>query len=395
MAKSTNKNSKKKLHAKSILNGPKKGSLRFIARYSAFSFLGLTLMLNIFGIASSQPKKLKDSEVLAYSTSTTIDALLNYTNVERTSRGLSALTLNQKLNNSAQAKSNDMVATNYWAHNRPDGSLPWAFFYAAGYTGSNLGENLAYGHSDSYAIMYTPGGSGWMSSPEHTKNILNPNFCEVGFGITNSPNFISSGQQTIVSAHYGHPFGTCPGEVVVPPPAPAPTPAPTPPPVSPTPPAPTPVTSAAPKPTSKPATSPAITPKIVIQSPVVPEPVAPTPPTVEPAPELAVVPVAETTKLPDPAPKVVTSAPEVAKEGRRATRIELYTKGQAPWMNYAVSIGMITSLGAYALKHAIGLRKTVMVGEAWVLHHPTLDALILASISLTYFLSRSIGGFIK
>jgi hypothetical protein len=105
--------------------------------------------------------------------------------------------------------------------------------------------------------------------------------------------------------------------------------------------------------------------------------------------------VAETTKLPDPAPKVVTSAPEVAKEGRRATRIELYTKGQAPWMNYAVSIGMITSLGAYALKHAIGLRKTVMVGEAWVLHHPTLDALILASISLTYFLSRSIGGFIK
>jgi uncharacterized protein YkwD len=309
-------------------------------RSSVFAFLGFTLLLNIYGISSGSPKGAVSSngEVLAYATNTTITGLLTATNAERVANGLPALTLNSKLNSSAQSKANDMVATNYWAHNRPDGSLPWNFFYAAGYTGSNLGENLAYGQLTSQQTV-----NEWMASPTHRANILNTSFCEVGFGMANSANFVTNGPQTIVSAHYGRPFGVCPGEVVS--------------------------TITQINPTSTKGED------ITIQTP-------------DDTNSLV------TTK-PDPAPSIQTSAPEVTQNGRRASRIELYTKGKAPWLDYVISLGLFVSLGAYALKHAIGLKKTLLSGESWVLHHPTIDAAILSLIALTFFLSRSIGGFIK
>src|SRR5882762_5752510 len=71
--------------------------------------------------------------VLGYATDTSVQGLLDGTNTQRTSNGLTALSLNAQLNQAAQAKANDMVARDYWSHNTPDGQTPWTFFAAAGY----------------------------------------------------------------------------------------------------------------------------------------------------------------------------------------------------------------------------------------------------------------------
>ena len=70
--------------------------------------------------------------------------LLAENNASRAANGLGAFSLNSQLNNSAQAKAQNMADNNYWAHVAPDGTQP-GIFEAAGYTYSAAGENLAYG----------------------------------------------------------------------------------------------------------------------------------------------------------------------------------------------------------------------------------------------------------
>lgn len=155
--------------------------------------------------------------VLAYATNMSRSDLFAAANASRAAAGLAAFNLNGLLNNSAQAKAQHMADNNYWAHVAPDGTQPWYFFSAAGYSYSSAGENLAYGFDNGYAV-----NQGWMNSPGHRANILG-SYVDVGFGIVNAPNF-QGGQQTIVVAHYGNPSYTPPP----PPPAPVPEPAPAP-----------------------------------------------------------------------------------------------------------------------------------------------------------------------
>lgn len=110
--------------------------------------------------------------------------LYNLTNQDRQQAGIAPLRLNPKLNASAKAKCDDMVAKNYWSHDAPDGTQPWQFFSAQGITGL-LGENLAEGSSTSADRDNTD----WMKSPGHKANILNPNFTDVGFAVCLSKSY--------------------------------------------------------------------------------------------------------------------------------------------------------------------------------------------------------------
>src|SRR5512141_2060134 len=64
-------------------------------------------------------------------------------NVERERKGLPALKRNALLDKSAQMKADDMAERHYWAHEGPNGELPWGFFDKVGYEYSFAGENLA------------------------------------------------------------------------------------------------------------------------------------------------------------------------------------------------------------------------------------------------------------
>ena len=106
--------------------------------------------------------------------------LENFVNQTRQSFGLQPLVDNQKLDQAAQLKAENMVANNYFAHTSPTGVTPWYWFLQAGYNYKYAGENLAIGFFDSEEVY-----KAWLNSPEHKANILNPNYKEFGTAVLN------------------------------------------------------------------------------------------------------------------------------------------------------------------------------------------------------------------
>lgn len=317
--------------------------------YLPMAFIvGLTIVFNSLML---QPN------VLGYATNTSSAGLLASTNVQRTSNGLGALAINGKLTQAAQAKANDMVARNYWSHNTPDGQEPWVFFTNAGYDYLAAGENLAYGFATSEDTV-----TGWMNSPGHRANILNTAYQEVGFGIANSGNFQSSGEQTIVVAMYGKP-AVAPAAA----PAPAPTPAPTP--------APAPTkkqttqTTPTPTPTPTPAPAPTTTENITPTSeqPVDVEENAPT----ENNSDLAIG--------------------ATVPESQKVSRIQLATSGAAPWSLFAASSFMVIMLLFLITRHSLAWHRAVVKGEKFFLKHKFLDIILVSAIMLTAIMSQTSG----
>ena len=102
------------------------------------------------------------SGVLGSSSDFSNQTLLQDTNQQRTADHETALTLNQQLSAAAQAKANDMVKRDYWAHYAPDGKTPWTFISEAGYHYQMAGENLAYGFTNAADVT-----AGWKIGRAH------------------------------------------------------------------------------------------------------------------------------------------------------------------------------------------------------------------------------------
>ncbi len=196
--------------------------------------------------------------VLAYATDITPVELFDQTNQQRVANGLPALHLDARLNQSATLKAQNMFAEDYWAHVSPSGIQPWHWFTEAGYNYQYAGENLAKDFDTTAGAI-----QGWMNSPGHRANILNPNYTDVGFAVQNGT--LVGGETTLIVAHYGALAGVSVSATVpTPKPAveaattPAPTPLPTPTPTL----APTaaPSTTATPSPTARPVAGVSATP---------------------------------------------------------------------------------------------------------------------------------------
>lgn len=141
-------------------------------------------------------------QVLAYANSMTEAKLLADTNQQRNLAKVQPLRQNPQLDNAAIAKANDMASRNYWSHNTPDGQEPWMFVTAQNYDYQKLGENLAAGFDSEQSTV-----NGWMGSPKHRENLLDPLFSDVGFGVAQMSNYSAAGggPMTIVVAYYGRP----------------------------------------------------------------------------------------------------------------------------------------------------------------------------------------------
>jgi hypothetical protein len=126
-------------------------------------------------------------------------ALINLVNQSREAQGLGILAENQKLDQAAMLKAEDMLKNNYFAHNSPQGITPWYWFLQSGYNYKYAGENLAIGFMDSKEIF-----NAWFDSPSHKENILNPNYKESGLAILNG-NF-GGGETTVVVQLFGSPL---------------------------------------------------------------------------------------------------------------------------------------------------------------------------------------------
>ncbi|MBK5511531.1 CAP domain-containing protein [Pseudomonas sp. TH15] len=85
------------------------------------------------------------------------------------------LSWNAALGAAAQGHSKAMAYGNYFAHQDPDGDMPADRARAAGYRGRQIGENIAAGQGSPSKAM-----AGWLASPGHCANLMNPMFTQVG-----------------------------------------------------------------------------------------------------------------------------------------------------------------------------------------------------------------------
>ncbi len=157
--------------------------------YYLLIFLALKLILFPFYLLF--PKTSFFAEVIS-------STLIELTNQERQSIGLSPLKESLVLNQAALAKAQDMINNGYFNHTSPSGVTPWYWFKKNGYTYKAAGENLAIGFLDSTEVE-----KAWKESPSHRQNLLNPNFREIGIAVLIG-NFQGK-ETTIVVQFFGNP----------------------------------------------------------------------------------------------------------------------------------------------------------------------------------------------
>lgn len=103
--------------------------------------------------------------------------VVDLVNQEREKQGLKSLTLNKKLSDVARTKSKDMMDKGYFDHNSPTYGSPFDMMKQFGIEYTTAGENIAKGQQSPEDVM-----NAWMNSDGHRKNILNPDFTEIGVG---------------------------------------------------------------------------------------------------------------------------------------------------------------------------------------------------------------------
>ncbi|MCY1409863.1 uncharacterized protein, YkwD family [compost metagenome] len=75
-----------------------------------------------------------------------------------------------------------MANNNYFDHKDRDGRTPGDRAELAGYDFQQIGENIAAGQDTAHKVV-----EGWLSSPGHCANLMNPQFRELGAAYATDP----------------------------------------------------------------------------------------------------------------------------------------------------------------------------------------------------------------
>lgn len=86
-----------------------------------------------------------------------------------------AVTWDCRLEEAAFNHSTDMVDNDFFDHAGSDGSSPAARVARTQYPWASVGENLAAGQTTHQEAV-----DGWLDSPGHCSNLMNPNFTQMG-----------------------------------------------------------------------------------------------------------------------------------------------------------------------------------------------------------------------
>ena len=114
-------------------------------------------------------------------------AVLDYTNQERTQRGLAPLQMNTSLNAAAQGHSQEMLDLGYFSHTSPTAGrrTPSDRLRAVGVSPSFLAENIFQCSGYSADQVARLAVENWMQSPGHRRNMLDPRATHLGIGLVN------------------------------------------------------------------------------------------------------------------------------------------------------------------------------------------------------------------
>jgi uncharacterized protein YkwD len=89
----------------------------------------------------------------------------------------SPLDSSRQLNAAAADHARDMARRNFFDHQGRDGSQPKDRILRAGYEPRLSGENIAFGPETAEEVV-----AGWLDSPGHCANIMEPRFEHIGVG---------------------------------------------------------------------------------------------------------------------------------------------------------------------------------------------------------------------
>lgn len=122
--------------------------------------------------------------------------VLQRTNQERVQRGLRALQWDHTAYKAAQGHAVDMLRRNFFAHLNPEGRDAAWRMRQAGVMDVTTGENLA--SFENYQDAELPRRSvvGWMNSPPHRKNMLEPEYTHLGVA------FVRQGNKVMVVQNF-------------------------------------------------------------------------------------------------------------------------------------------------------------------------------------------------
>jgi len=125
--------------------------------------------------------------------------VLELTNAQRHAAGLGMLKLSPQLNDAALSYSEVLASGSCFEHSC--GAVPNFAdrLGLAGYTGwASIAENIAAGYPTPEAVV-----AGWMDSPGHRRNILSPDYNEIGVGVVSGGSY---------GTYWTQEFGSRPGD---------------------------------------------------------------------------------------------------------------------------------------------------------------------------------------
>jgi uncharacterized protein YkwD len=99
------------------------------------------------------------------------------------------LSLDPLLSRAAQVQADEMAKYQFLAHEGRDGSTPSVRATRVGYAWRVVGENVAAGPESAEEVM-----RGWEQSPDHCRNLLDPEFTALGIAFASNPK--STGHST-------------------------------------------------------------------------------------------------------------------------------------------------------------------------------------------------------
>jgi uncharacterized protein YkwD len=119
-----------------------------------------------------------------------MDEVVRLSNLERQTHGAPPLSVDKFLEKAAASHSEEMARLNYFDHTSPTPGreTPDVRIRLAGSNATKTGENLAMFSNFPEPELAERAVTGWMNSPGHRRNLLDPSFTHIGIGIAKGTN---------------------------------------------------------------------------------------------------------------------------------------------------------------------------------------------------------------
>ncbi|MBM4275843.1 MAG: CAP domain-containing protein [Deltaproteobacteria bacterium] len=158
-----------------------------IYAFSGFLLFGLLVSLPALGQSQKKDKGVKPLPVKLQHPRALEKEVFRLTNEARRKNHLSSLVGDDALVAAARRHSDDMMKRDFFDHVNPDGKTPKDRFAEKSMVPARVGENIMKGSRHDPSDIKTMARvivDGFMTSPGHRANILNPEYTHLGVGVT-------------------------------------------------------------------------------------------------------------------------------------------------------------------------------------------------------------------